>query len=126
MFDQKTNQLIGSTGYHHFDWTIPSLETGYWIRTAWSGQGLMTETVNALTQYAFKQLSVERITITCDINNIQSKKIPEALGYSLEGVLKSHRRKSITGELSDTLIYARYHLEGLPDLKVSWPFDVAK
>ena len=80
----------------------------------------MTEAVNAITQYAFKQLDVKRITITCDIANIRSKKIPERLGFSLEGTLKRNRRNLLTNEISDTLIYSRYDLKGLPDLAVTW------
>jgi len=120
MFDKETNQFIGGTGYHHYDWDIPSIETGYWIRNSCAGKELMTEAVNAITQYAFKQLGVKRITITCDVDNIRSKKIPERLGFSLEGTLKGNRRKPLTNEISDTLIYSRYDLNGLPDLIVTW------
>ena len=80
----------------------------------------MSEAINAITQYAFKQLGVKRIAITCDRDNVRSKKIPERLGYILEATLKNNRRKPVTGEISDTLIYARYDCEGLPDLDVSW------
>jgi ribosomal-protein-serine acetyltransferase len=99
---------------------VPSLETGYWIRTSRAKQGLATEAMNAMTQYAFKQLSVKRMSITCDADNINSKKIPERLGYLLEATLKAHRRKPHTNEISDTLIYARYDLLSLPDLNVQW------
>ena len=118
MFDKVTNQFVGGTGYHHYDWIVPCIETGYWIRKSYAGLGLMTEAVNAITQYAFKQLSVRRITITCDVDNVRSKKIPERLGYVLEATLKNNRKKPITGEISDTLIYSRYDLNELPDLTV--------
>jgi ribosomal-protein-serine acetyltransferase len=120
MFDKKTNHFIGATGYHHYDWDVPSIETGYWIRSSCAGKGFMTEAINALTRYAFKQLGMKRITITCDIDNVRSKKIPESLGYYLEGILKSNRRKSHTNEITDTLVYSRYDLDGLTDLAVTW------
>ena len=120
IFDKQSGEFIGGTGFHHMNWTVPSLETGYWIRTSRSGEGLMTEAINAITQYAFKQLKVKRIAITCDVDNIRSKKIAERLNYSLEGVLRSHRRKPISGELGDTLIFAKFDLNGLPPLTVNW------
>jgi RimJ/RimL family protein N-acetyltransferase len=120
IFNKETKQFVGGTGYHHYDWNVPSIETGYWIRKSCSGKGLMTEAVNAITQYAFKQLGVKRITITCDKDNIRSGKIPERLGFTLEGTLKANRRKPLTNEISDTLIYSRYNLNGLPDLNVTW------
>jgi len=120
IFDKVTEVFVGATGYHHYEWKVPCLETGYWIRSSHLGRGLMTEAINALTQYAFKQLAVKRIAITCDADNIRSKKIAERLHYSLEGVLKFHRRKPIIGELSDTLVYAKYSLKSLPLLTVEW------
>ena len=120
IFDKKSGAFIGSTGFHHINWDIPTVETGYWICDSHSGQGLMTEAVNALTQYAFKQLGVKRITITCDVDNIRSQKIPVRLNYTLEATLKANRQKPISGELSDTLVYAKYDMSNLPPLFVKW------
>jgi len=111
IFDKTSGEFIGGTGFHHMNWAIPSVEIGYWIRTTRSGQGFMTEAINAITQYAFKQLGVMRISLTCDVDNTRSKKIAERLHYTLEGTLKSHRRKPISGELSDSLVYEKYALD---------------
>ncbi|MFI4918847.1 MAG: GNAT family N-acetyltransferase [Legionellales bacterium] len=116
LFDKISGEFVGGTGFHHINWAIPSVETGYWIRSSRSGQGLMTEAINAITQYAFRQMGVKRIAITCDIDNTRSKKIAERLHYTLEGILKFHRRKSISGALSDTMVYAQYAIENLPPL----------
>lgn len=120
LFDKITGRFAGATGYHHYNWDVPCIESGYWISQACTGKGLMTEAINALTQYAFMQLKVVRMAITCDIDNIRSKKIPERLHYKLEAVLKSNRRKPLTNELSDTLVFARYNLDNLPPLPVTW------
>lgn len=120
ILNKRTQALIGATGYHHYNWAIPSIETGYWIRTSQSGKGLMTEAIHAITHYAFKQLKVKRIAITCDPDNIKSKNIPERLCYTLEGRLKNHRIKSNNGEVGDTLIYAKYDLTNLPALTIKW------
>lgn len=119
IFDKATQRFIGATGYHNYDWEIPMIETGYWIRTTCANQGFMTEAVNAITQYAFKQLGVNRITIMCDINNIQSKKIPERLNYTLESIIKSNRLNA-EGKITDSLVFAKYDLLNLPNLTVSW------
>ncbi len=76
----------------------------------------MTEAIHAMTHYAFKQLGVKRIAITCDVDNVRSKQIPEKLGYCLEATLKANRKKPVTGEISDTLIYARYDLSELAEI----------
>jgi ribosomal-protein-serine acetyltransferase len=79
----------------------------------------MTEAVNSITQYAFKQLGMKRLSITCDVFNERSKKIAERLGFKLEATLKANRIQ-VNGEVSDTLVFARYDLKGLPDLLVTW------
>jgi RimJ/RimL family protein N-acetyltransferase len=120
IFDKSSGEFIGGTGFHHIIWEVPSVETGFWIRNSRSGQGLMTEAINAITQYAFKQLSVKRIAITCDVDNVRSRKVPERLHYTLEATLKSNRKKPVSGEISDTLVYAKYTLDDLPPLQVTW------
>lgn len=120
ILDKNTNEFIGASGFHSLDWDVPCVDTGYWIRKKCSGKGFMTEAVNAVTQYAFKVLGVKRIGITCDVDNERSKKIPERLGYRLESLIKANRLKPISGEISDTLVYARNDLNGIPDLEVTW------
>jgi RimJ/RimL family protein N-acetyltransferase len=95
-------------------------ETGYWARKKYSGQGYITEAINAITQYAFQILNVKRLAITCDIDNERSKKIPERLGYHHESTMKANKIKPVTGEVTDTLIFVRTNLINLPELKVSW------
>ncbi|CEG57828.1 GNAT family N-acetyltransferase [Legionella fallonii] len=123
IYDKTTGEFIGGTGFHHIIWEVPSVETGYWIRSSRAKEGLMTEAINAITQYAFKQLGVKRMAITCDLDNSRSRMIPERLNYTLEATLKSNRKKPITGEISDTLVYAKYDLDNLPNLNVNWPTE---
>ncbi|MBA2710351.1 MAG: GNAT family N-acetyltransferase [Tatlockia sp.] len=120
ILDKNSHDLIGATGFHNIDWEVPCVETGYWVRKKYSGQGFITEAANAITQYAFKVLNVKRVAITCDIDNERSKKIPERLGYQLESIMKSNRIKPTTGEVTDTLVYVRFGLSCLPELNVSW------
>ncbi len=120
ILDKHTNEFIGATSFHHYNWKIPYVETGYWIRTSKSGNGYITEATNAITQYAFKQLQVKRISLTCDPDNIKSKSVAERLGYTLEGRLKNHRIKPNNSTVGDTLVYAKYDLHDLPKLVVEW------
>ena len=122
ILDKSTNDLHGATGFHGIDWEVPCAETGYWVRKKYLGQGYITEAINAITQYAFNVLKVKRLAITCDVDNERSKKVPERLGYSLESIMKANRVKPITGEVTDTLVFARTNLINLPELTVSWKY----
>ncbi|MBY0353240.1 GNAT family N-acetyltransferase [Candidatus Babeliales bacterium] len=119
MFDRTSQEFIGTTGYHHIEWESMCLQIGYWIRTSKSGQGFMTEAVNALTRYAFEELGMRRVAITCDIKNIRSQKVAERLGFTHEATLEQNR-VTVDGQMSDTLVFARYSPAGLPTLEVRW------
>ena len=114
-------QLIGMCGLKNLRWDIPSCELGYWFRTSIQRKGFATEAVNAITRYAFSQIGIRRLVITCDDENARSAAIPERLGFSLE-----MKAKGIVppGPSSDELrlgrLYSRISLEKLPEIVVEW------
>ena len=103
---KETGQFVGKPGLMRIDKSVPKAEIGYWMRTGLVGQGLMTEAVAAVTEFAFETLRLVRVEIRCDALNQRSAAIPERLGYRLEGTLINDCRTS-QGDLRDTLIYAR-------------------
>ena len=102
----KNNDFVGSSGLHRIDWQIKKAEIGYWIKTSQSGHGLMTEAVNAIANYGINELGLRRIEIICSGSNTQSRRIPEKLGFTLEGILKNHRINN-DGTIDDTIYYAK-------------------
>ena len=107
IISKENGKLIGATGYHNLNWTVPSFEIGYWIHTNYAGRGYVTEAVNALTDFAFTQFGAERVEILCDANNKASAAVAERAGYSLDGVLHKHRRHHLTNDLSSTMIFSK-------------------
>lgn len=114
-------KILGAICLRRINWAVPSMEIRYWLRTSQTGNGYMTETVNALCHYAFIQLHAQRIDLVCDESNIRSRAIPERLGFVQEGILKNYDRSADRNELTSMVVYARYNLQGLPALSVHWP-----
>ncbi|MDB6095920.1 MAG: GCN5-related N-acetyltransferase [Francisellaceae bacterium] len=108
IFDNYEKNLYGAISYNNINWEIPMLEIGYWGNKTYLGKGYMTEAVKLLTDYALKNIKVNRIEIRCDINNLKSAAIPKRLGYVLEARFRNHRRDLQKNKLSDTLIFIRY------------------
>ncbi len=104
-FDQTDGRLVGKGGLHTIDWSIPKFEIGYWIRASRPGCGLATEATKALVDLA-QSLGGHRVEITCNAANTASRRVAKKSGFSLEGVLRSHRRAT-DGKLADTCMYAR-------------------
>lgn len=119
VYNREGTQFIGSTGLHKPNWKVPSLHVGYWIDKKFEGQGLITETVNALTRYSFEVIKVKRLEIRCDSQNIRSLGVMKRLGFVQEAVLKNDDRTN-DQSLRDTIVAARCDLIGLPELKVTW------
>jgi RimJ/RimL family protein N-acetyltransferase len=111
IFDRNETTIIGACGFNEIDWNIPSLAIGYWVRTTMQGKDYATEAAYALAQYAFKELNAARVEIRCDTENMRSKKVAEKIGFTLEGILKNHRK--MHGSLSNTALYACYSADSL-------------
>ncbi|KAA3656664.1 MAG: N-acetyltransferase [Chloroflexi bacterium] len=107
LFLQGTHTFIGSSGLHRIDWSVPSFEIGYWVRTSFSRKGFITEAVRGISNFAFEQLEAKRVEIRCDAKNVRSAAIPQRLGFVLEGTLRNEAVDHITGELRDTMIFAK-------------------
>lgn len=119
MIERESGVFLGGTGLHRINWDVPSFEIGYWIRKSSEGRGFVTESVIALTRFAFEALSAKRVEIKIDPENARSLAVPRRLGYTEEGIL---RRNSVNcdGEPKDTVVFSRTSLDGLPDLDVRW------
>jgi len=67
------------------------------------GEVLGTEAARALIDVAFKQLGLHKIELTCFGYNIQSQRVAEKLGFTLEARIRD--RKDSQGNRCDSLIY---------------------
>lgn len=100
------NQAVGAIGFEfQGDIFRRAAEIGYWLGEDYWGQGIMTEAVKAVTEYAFRNFDLCRIYAGVFATNPASVHVLEKAGYQFEGRLK----KSITkyGETIDELVYAK-------------------
>ncbi|MES2212779.1 MAG: GNAT family N-acetyltransferase [Pseudomonadota bacterium] len=116
MFDRTTHRFLGGTGFHNLNWKGGIAEIGYWLRTAATGRGYMYEAVIAQTYYAFHQLHLKQVVISCDVSNHLSMRIPEALGFRLAATQAAEN--SIASSLD--MRFVRENTLGLPKSGVSW------
>ena len=88
LFHKAMNKVIGSLGLHN-SWAdedfrykhLKTKEIGYVLAKDFWGQGLMPEAVNAVIDYGFKELGIEAFTCAHSIENNQSKRVIEKIGF---------------------------------------------
>lgn len=60
-------------------------ELSGWVAANVTGQGIMTRSTRAMTEYAFTVLELERVLIRCRADNVKSARMARRVGYRLEG-----------------------------------------
>jgi ribosomal-protein-serine acetyltransferase len=97
---------VGNVGAFRFEWGVPKCEIGYWLRTSYTHQGVMTEAAAAITDLCVNVVGAHRIEIRCDDLNVSSGRVAERCRYLLEAVLHNDSRDPV-GKLHNTRVYAR-------------------
>ena len=105
LFLRGTGTLIGSSGLHRIDWSVPKFEIGYWCRTPFAGLGYTTEAVRGIAAFAFDTLDAKRVEIRCDPLNRSSARVAERAGFRLEGELRNDS-VGADGSTRDTLVFS--------------------
>lgn len=98
------HKLVGSISLHTIDWQNKQASIGYLVDQVYQGKGLITKSVNHLIHYTFSHLHLHRIEIKCALKNDKSRKIPEKLGFTQEGVLRDS--EYINNQFHDLVLYS--------------------
>ena len=97
-----TDKVIGSVDFprRHED---DVLEIGYTLHPDYWGRGYVPEAARALIDLAFKELDLHKIELSCFGYNLQSQRVAEKLGFTLEARIRD--RKDAKGNRCEGLIY---------------------
>ena len=82
------NQLIGGIGLYPWDSAHKKTSIGYWLAEELQGKGIMTDSLKVAINYAFSEMKLNRIEISCAIGNIKSSALPKKLGFTFEGIAR--------------------------------------
>jgi RimJ/RimL family protein N-acetyltransferase len=105
LFLRGTQTLVGFSGVHRVDWSVPKGEIGYWVRKGYERQGYITEAVQAITALCLEQLGFARMEIRCDTRNKASAAVARRCGYELEATLHFDGRHHLDNGRRDTHIF---------------------
>ena len=97
-----TDTIIGSVDFNHRH-EDDVLEIGYTLHPDYWGRGYVPEATRALIDLGFKELGLHKIELSCFGYNLQSQRVAEKLGFTLEARIRD--RKDAQGNRCDDLRY---------------------
>ncbi len=96
-------KMIGRCELSHVDRDDKHAEIGYALNSNYWRQGLMTEAMNRIINYALKEMKLNRIQAYVLIDNTRSYKLLEKMGFEREGHLREFSQ--VKGYPEDVYIY---------------------
>ena len=104
LLDKETGTTIGKAGFHTWQARHSRAEIGYGIDIeSYKRKGLMKEALKAVIHYGYEEMGLYRIEAFAGPANTGSIRLLEGLGFTKEGLLRSHYNKA--GELQDSVCY---------------------
>ena len=109
---KSTGRIIGTIGYMWIQSDNAAAEVGYSLSRAYWGQGIMTEALRAVIDYAFSSLRLNRIEAIHEVDNPASGAVMRKCGMQYEGRLR--QKLFNKGRFVDVDLYAILRSDFLP------------
>ena len=99
------SESIGNIGIWRIEKENYRGEVGYMIEPAYQGKGLMSEAIQAVVEYGFRQMHLHSLEGHIDPRNIASGRLLEKSGFVREAYFKENY--FLRGSFADTAVYSQ-------------------
>lgn len=96
--------VFGGGSVYGIDLEQRRAAVGYWLAPGARGRGVATHATRLMAGWAFTELAVARLEITCGPDNQASQHVALRCGFVREGVLRSHME--FKGGRRDTVLFS--------------------
>lgn len=104
IWEKEQASIIGFIQLKQIDWEVPKAEVSFFIDRHFENQGLMTEVLEHLVDFAFRELDLEKLTVRPPMDNYPSQRLVRKVGFQREGDLRADMRLP-GGELVDVMLF---------------------
>ena len=101
---KEDRKIIGTGGYHWWQVDSARAEIGYAISSRYWNRGIMTEALNAMVEFGFEKMLLNRIEARCYIKNSASERVLQKCGFRFEGIMRESLY--VKGEFQDLKLYS--------------------
>ena len=85
---KSSHEVIGYISLHHLAKDARNAELGYWIGLNYRRQGITTEAIKKVLEFAFKELKLEKVYTRIAYPNRASREIMRKFNFKLEGIAR--------------------------------------
>jgi RimJ/RimL family protein N-acetyltransferase len=96
--------LLGGGSLYDINLGEGRAAVGYWLAPEARGRGIATCAVRLIARWAFEELGIARLELTCGPDNEASQRVALRCGFVREGVLRSHM--PFKGARRDTVVFS--------------------
>jgi ribosomal-protein-alanine N-acetyltransferase len=86
--EKRTDQLVGSISLHVVGDTTAQI--GFWIAPAHRRKGHATAALELVTQWAFRDLRLQHVSMLTDIDNDGSQRVAASTGFLSDGIVTNY------------------------------------
>jgi ribosomal-protein-alanine N-acetyltransferase len=105
IFSEADGKLMGGLNISNIRRGVAQAGSlGYWMGMPYAGQGLMTDAVRGIIQFAFTTMRLNRLEAACLPSNAPSQRVLEKVGFAREG--RARRYLKINGRWQDHDLFA--------------------
>lgn len=90
IIEKSSGNVIGHCGFHHWEKRYNRTELGYFLNETARNQGYMKEAIQAIVNFGFKNMDLNRIEAFISPQNLPSIGVVQHLGFTKEGLLRQH------------------------------------
>lgn len=102
--EKSSNNFIGYFGYWRIVPEHCRAEIGFALNPKYWGNGYMTETLNSMVRYGFKQMNLHSIEANVNPNNLSSIRLLEKIGFKKEAYFRENYL--FNNNFTDSIIYS--------------------
>jgi len=102
---KSERKLVGEIGINHIDYFNQGASLSYWINKDYWNQGIASESLNLVINFAFNKLKLRRLYLFVYDSNKPSNSLARKLGFKLEGKLRQSHKSKATGEIFNSNCY---------------------
>ena len=98
------DELLGGASVYDIEAAYARGSVGYWVAPHARRRGVATHAVLLLARWAFAELAIERLQLTCGPDNHASQRVAARAGFTREALLRSHL--PFKGGRRDTVVFS--------------------